>query len=162
MPYSLSYFVHKILNIFALFIFFDVPTLDHAFSSQIMLFMVSKEEHTSLHRWWNALFAFPFCITLYHEAEKKESFWDRYFACCFNCCETWICQDLTDLLVLVQYILGVSAVDSVPFETCSAYQICLMLTLKVTITSPVCVKDYFMVGFGDFLEVVSGLVWFFF
>lgn len=47
MPCSLLYLVHEILNIFALFIiFFDVPTLGHAFSCQIMHFMVSKEAHT--------------------------------------------------------------------------------------------------------------------
>jgi len=51
------------LNRFAPFIiFFDAPTLDYAFSCQIMHFMVSKEAHTipTLHLWWNALFAFPF------------------------------------------------------------------------------------------------------
>lgn len=105
MPCSLLYLVPKILNIFALFIvFFDVPTLDHTFSCQIMHFMVSKEVHTipMLHLWWNALFAFPFCI----EQSKKRAFWGGYFACCFDCCKTWTCQCLTDLFVLVRYVLG--------------------------------------------------------
>lgn len=46
------------------------------------------------------------CISLLHWAEQKEGFWGGYFACCFDCCKTWTCQCLTDLFVLVQYLLG--------------------------------------------------------
>lgn len=49
---------------------------------------------------------FPFALPSITRQRKKRAFWDRYFACCFGCCETWTCGDLTDLLVLVQYILG--------------------------------------------------------
>lgn len=49
---------------------------------------------------------FPFALPCSTKQSKKRALWDGYFACCFDCCKTWTRQCLTDLLVLVQYILG--------------------------------------------------------
>lgn len=49
---------------------------------------------------------FPFALPCSTKQSKKRALRDGYFACCFDCCKTWTCQCRTDLLVLVQYILG--------------------------------------------------------
>lgn len=49
---------------------------------------------------------FSFTLPFIAKQSKERALWGGYFACCFDWCKTWTCQCLTDLLVLVQYILG--------------------------------------------------------